>query len=340
MSFEKVSEIERLRRLVSISPEFKAITLLATPSHEEDYASVSEIAEYLGIWFDESVVKRPNENTIRGYLEHSLFPHQMVVKYKPEPWEPFTAKIVWKRKLDGDKYGVAFAARELMAAYKHDVSHVFALGYSHSGAVSPMHKFIILYKAYLEREKVDLRKSELARIKLLSPSIVEFAIEDLRREGLIGVEGKDEAPTVEWKLPILINEKLSSVEFEKTGVWITEKGKKYFEDPEGIGLPTVELVQDLERIEEYREVYERMLHDSSLRLKVGTFAASKHREDMRFGRSVQFQEIVLSHLSDKPLTPKQIAEKTGLRYKTVLGALSSLKEKGYVKHTEKGWIRS
>ncbi|RLI97006.1 MAG: hypothetical protein DRP00_04610, partial [Candidatus Aenigmatarchaeota archaeon] len=61
----------------------------------------------------------------------------------------------------------------------------------------------------------------------------------------------------------------------------------------------------MERIEEYREVYERMLHDSSLRLKVGTFAASKHREDMRFGRSVQFQEIVLSHLSDKPLTPKQ-----------------------------------
>jgi hypothetical protein len=340
MSFEEVSEIERLRRLVSISPEFKAITLLATPGFDEDYASIPEIGEYLGIWFDEDVVRRVGDGTIKGYLEHSLFTHQMVVKYKPKRWEGYTSKIVWKRNSDGDKYGVAFAARELYAAYKYDVSHVFALGYSHSGAVSPLHKFSILYLAYREIERTDLRKADLARVKLLNPTVVQFGIEDLRREGLIGVEGKDEPPTVEWKIKLLIDDEPLSIDLEKTGVWLTEKGRKYFEDPDGIGLPTLDVVKDPSKWREYREVYERMLHDTSFRRAVGTSAAMKHREDMRFGRKVQFQDIVYHALGSEPLTPKQVSESTGIRYKTVMSALGKLKEKKLVKQTEEGWVRS
>jgi len=348
MSFEEVGSLEKLRRLVSISPEFKSISLLATPDHESDYAASINIKEEMGYWVNEQAVNLPWPKTIEAYLEHSLFPHQMVVKYKPKHGEYYRSGIVWKRKPDGDKYGVAFAARVINACYKHDVSHVFALGYSMSGAVRPLHNFLILYWAHKQMEKPILRKSDLTRLRsgkrrLLTQTVVEHGIEDLRREGLIGVEGKDEPPETEIKTEFKIGGvtiDASYIELTKRGVWLTEKGRRYWKDKDGIGIPTVELIENPNTLDDYREPYERMLVDDNFRINACTAAAMSHRENMRFGREVKFHDIVYAALTNNPQMPNEIKEKTGLRSKTVTGALYRLEKKKHAKHTDDGWTKA
>jgi len=56
-----------------------------------------------------------------------------------------------------------------------------------------------------------------------------------------------------------------------------------------------------------------------------------------YGRPAK--EIILQVLekSDKPLTVKEISQKTGIKYNTVRGCLQRLRREGLVKNVGQGW---